>query len=179
MKKKILSILALIIIVLGGYWGWRRYISPTRIALVNFISYQASNIALSNKDKFIKFEEVPLDKLETLKKYDFVLVWGMGLKISDEQRNQLVAAANRVPFHSFAVTNPDNDISSLSETELKKVAAYLESGNKNNYQNLARYIRKYIDKKWFAPEPGAPIELKENVFFHIDDERSFGDLKRY
>ena len=179
MKKKILSILALVIIVLGGYWGWRRYISPTRIALVNFISYQASNIALSNKDKFIKFEEVPLDKLETLKKYDFVLVWGMGLKISDEQRNQLVAAANRVPFHSFAVTNPDNDISSLSETELKKVAAYLESGNKNNYQNLARYIRKYIDKKWFAPEPGAPIELKENVFFHLDDERSFGDLKSY
>ena len=107
-------LLALAIVAFGGYMVWRNYIATTRIALVNFVSYQASNIALSNEDKFIKFEEVPLDQLDQLKKYDFVLVWAMGLKISDEQRNQLIEAANRVPFHSFAVTNPDNDISSLS-----------------------------------------------------------------
>ena len=106
MKKKILSIIALLLIVIAGYFVWRKYIAPTRIALVNFISYQASNIALSNSDKFIKIEEVPLDQLDKLKNYDFVLVWAMGLKISDEQRNQLIDAANRVPFHSFAVTNP-------------------------------------------------------------------------
>ena len=142
MKKKILSIFAVLLVLLAGYFVWRKYIAPTRIALVNFISYQASNIALSNTDKFIKFEEVPLDKLDELKNYDFVLVWAMGLKISDEQRNQLIEAANRVPFHSFAVTSPDNDISSLSEVEHKKVADYLMSGNKANYQNLARYVSK-------------------------------------
>jgi sirohydrochlorin cobaltochelatase len=176
MKKRILMLLALAIVAFGGYMVWRNYIATTRIALVNFVSYQASNIALSNEDKFIKFEEVPLDQLDQLKKYDFVLVWAMGLKISDEQRNQLIEAANRVPFHSFAVTNPDNDISSLSETELKKVTSYLESANKTNYQNLARYVRKYIDRKWFATEPSAPIERKENVYFHLDDERSFDNL---
>ena len=179
MKKKILSIIALLLIVIAGYFVWRKYIAPTRIALVNFISYQASNIALSNSDKFIKIEEVPLDQLDKLKNYDFVLVWAMGLKISDEQRNQLIDAANRVPFHSFAVTNPDNDISSLNETELKHVGDYLMSGNKANYQNLVRYVRKYIDKKWFATEPAPPIERKENVYFHLDDERSFSSLKEY
>lgn len=179
MKKKILSIIALLLVVLAGYFVWRKYIAPTRIALVNFISYQASNIALSNKDKFIKFEEVSVDELDKLKDYDFVLVWAMGLKVSDEQRNQLIAAANRVPFHSFAVTNPDNDISSLSEQELQRVSAYLESGNKDNYQNLARYVRKYIDGKWFATEPSAPIERKENVYFHLDDELSFDSLEAY
>ena len=179
MKKKILSIFAVLLVLLAGYFVWRKYIAPTRIALVNFISYQASNIALSNTDKFIKFEEVPLDKLDELKNYDFVLVWAMGLKISDEQRNQLIEAANRVPFHSFAVTSPDNDISSLSEVEHKKVADYLMSGNKANYQNLARYVRKYIDGKWFATEPEPPIERKENVYFHLDDERSFDSFQEY
>mgnify|MGYP000846408945 FL=1 len=179
MKKKILTFVALLFLLLAGYFVWRKYIAPTRIALVNFISYQASNIALSNTDKFIKFEEVPLDKLDQLKKYDFVLVWAMGLKISDEQRNQLIEAANRVPFHSFAVTNPENDISSLSENELKKVSEYLMSGNKANYQNLALYVRKYIDKKWFATEPAAPIERTENVYFHLDDERAFKTIDEY
>ncbi|AVM50747.1 cobaltochelatase subunit CobN [Capnocytophaga sp. oral taxon 878] len=179
MKKKILTIIAALLVVLAGYFVWRKYIAPTRIALVNFISYQASNIALSNDDSFIKFEEVPLDKLDQLKKYDFVLVWAMGLKINDQQRNQLIDAANRVPFHSFAVTNPDNDISSLSEAEQKKVGDYLMSGNKANYQNLARYIRKYIVGKWFATEPQPPIERKENVYFHLDDERSFSSLNEY
>ena len=71
-------LLALAIVAFGGYMVWRKYIATTRIALVNFVSYQASNIALSNEDKFIKFEEVSTDELDKLKGVDFVLVWGMG-----------------------------------------------------------------------------------------------------
>lgn len=67
---------------------WKRYASTTKIALYNFPTYQVSNISLSNNDRFIQFDEV--EKIEKLKKYDFVLIFGMGLKINEDQRNNLV-----------------------------------------------------------------------------------------
>ena len=167
MRKKFLLLVSLLIIGIVGYFVYRKYMAPTRIALVNFITYQASNIAYSNKDKLVKYEEVSLEELDKLKNYDFVLVWAMGLKISDEQRNQLIEASQKVPLHSFMVTNPENELSTLNEMELKRITEYLESGNKENYKNLALYIRKYIDKKWFATEPAPAIERKENAYFHI------------
>ena len=179
MKKKLLLLISALLFCGAGYFVYQRFVSPTRIALVNFLSYQSSNIILSNKDKFIKFEEVSTDELDKLKGFDFVLIWGMGMKISEEQRDKLIEISRRVPFHSFAVTNPDNDISTLSEKDLKRVSEYLDSANKDNYQNLALYVRKYIDKKWFASEPAPAIERKENVYFHLDDELSFNNLKDY
>ena len=179
MKKKFLLLISALLLCGAGYFMYQRFVSPTRIALVNFLSYQSSNIILSNKDKFIKFEEVSTDELDKLKGFDFVLIWGMGMKISEEQRDKLIEISRRVPFHSFAVTNPDNDISTLSEKDLKRVSEYLDSANKDNYQNLALYVRKYIDKKWFASEPAPAIERKENVYFHLDDELSFNNLKDY
>ena len=179
MKKKLLLLISALLLCGAGYFVYQRFVSPTRIALVNFLSYQSSNIILSNKDKFIKFEEVSTDELDKLKGFDFVLIWGMGMKISEEQRDKLIEISRRVPFHSFAVTNPDNDISTLSEKDLKRVSEYLDSANKDNYQNLALYVRKYIDKKWFASEPAPAIERKENVYFHLDDELSFNNLKDY
>ena len=142
MRKKFLLLVSLLIIGIVGYFVYRKYMAPTRIALVNFITYQASNIAYSNKDKLVKYEEVSLEELDKLKNYDFVLVWAMGLKISDEQRNQLIEASQKVPLHSFMVTNPENELSTLNEMELKRITEYLESGNKENYKNLALYIRK-------------------------------------
>ena len=179
MKKKLLLLVTALLLCGVGYFVYQRFVSPTRIALVNFLSYQSSNIILSNKDKFIKFEEVSTDELDKLKGFDFILIWGMGMKISDEQRDKLIEISRRVPSHSFAVTNPDNDISTLGEKDLKRVSEYLESANKDNYQNLALYVRKYIDKKWFASEPAPAIERKENVYFHLDDELSFNNLKDY
>ena len=179
MRRKLLLFVLALLLCGVGYFVYQRFISPTRIALVNFLSYQSSNIILSNKDRFIKFEEVSTDELDKLKGFDFVLIWGMGMKISEEQRDMLIETSHKIPFHSFAVTNPDNDISTLAEEDLKRVSEYLESANKNNYQNLALYVRKYIDKKWFATEPAPAIERKENVYFHLDDELSFSNLKDY
>ena len=179
MRKKILLLISLLLLVGGGYFTYCKYVSPTRIALVNYLSYQASNMALSNTDKFIKYEEVPLEELDRLKDYDFVLVWAMGLRVTDQQRNQLIEAAEKVPFHSFMVTNPDNDISNLDEKDLERISKYLESGNKENYKNLALYVRKYIDKKWFVTEPSPAIGRKDNAYFHLDDQLSFDTLSSY
>ena len=179
MRKKIVWLFLALLLCGGGYFLWRKYVAPTRIALVNFLSYQSSNVILSNKDRFIRFDEVPLEELDRLRGYDFVLIWGMGMKITQEQRELLQEISQKVPFHSFAVTNPDNDINSLGATDSQRISEYLESANRDNYQNLARYVRKYIDKKWFAQEPAPAIERKENVYFHLDDDLSFDSLQAY
>ncbi|WP_435523877.1 cobaltochelatase subunit CobN [Chryseobacterium indoltheticum] len=148
--------------------------------MVNFQPYQASNIALSNQDKMIKFKEVSLDNIDKLKNYDFVLGFGMGLKIDDKQRAKLTEISKEVPMHFTSVTNPENNINSLDSLQLKKVSSYLESGNKENYQNLVRYIRKDIDgKKLFVTNPKDAIASKENVYFHIDEKVAFNDIKSY
>ena len=116
-KKRILSIILGLLAVSLGYFAWSKWASATRIALVNFPNYQVSNMALSNEDSFIKFEEVPLDQLDKLKNYDFVLAWGMGIKIDENQRNTIIKTAKKVPTHFVSVTSPENDISSLCESQ--------------------------------------------------------------
>lgn len=179
-KKTAIWIFLATIALCGGWFIWNATASATRIALVNFQPYQASNIALSNEDRMIKFEEVSLDDIDQLKNYDFVLGFGMGLKIDDKQRAKLTEISKEVPMHFTSVTNPENNINSLDSLQLKKVSSYLESGNKENYQNLVRYIRKDMDgKKLFATSPKDAVKGKENVYFHIDEKVAFNDIRSY
>lgn len=179
-KKTAIWIFLATIALCGGWFIWITTASVTRIALVNFQPYQASNIALSNEDRMIKFEEISLDNIDKLKNYDFVLGFGMGLKIDDKQRAKLTEISKEVPMHFTSVTNPENNINSLDSLQLKKVSSYLESANKENYQNLVRYIRKDIDgKKLFAISPKDAVKGKENVYFHIDEKVAFNDIRSY
>ncbi len=147
-KKYTLIALCTLVVIVAGWIVWQKIASPTRIALFNFQSFQVSNISLSNTDKFIKYEEVTADEVGKLKNYDFVLGFGMGLKVSEEQRAQIQSVADKgTPIYMFAVTNPQNNICNLDSVDLEKISGYLGSGNKTNYQNMARYIRRNIDKK--------------------------------
>lgn len=180
-KKYTLIALCALVIIAAGWIAWQKMAAPTRIALFNFQSFQVSNISLSNTDKFIKFEEVTVDEVSKLKNYDFVLGFGMGLKVSEEQRAQIQAAADKgTPMYMFAVTNPQNNISSLDSADLEQISGYLSSGNKTNYQNMARYIRRNIDKKiLFATEAEPVVESVSDAFFHIDENVSFEEVNEY
>ncbi len=84
-KTLIIAVVALIV-VFGFFFTYDKLVSPTRIALVNFQPYMATSIQLANTDKFIKYENMSLDELRKLNSADFVLAFGMGLKMSAEQR---------------------------------------------------------------------------------------------
>lgn len=182
--KYLLWIAVAAIAVAAGWIVWNKTASPTKIALVNFQPFQVSNMALSNDDPFIRYASLATEEVDKWKDYDLVLGFGMGLKLSAEQRGHIQKLIDKgLPVYIFAATSPENHINSLDSVDLEQISGYLNNGNKNNYRNFARYVRKHIDKKSFFVTPPEPVaESIEDAFFHLDEEVSFtsaGDYETY
>lgn len=180
-KKYIILIIILAIIALIGIIVWNKTMSTTKIGLLNFQKFQTTSIIKSNTDDFVKYEEVPLEQLDKISNYDFVLGFAMGMNISEEQRAIIQTAADKgTPIYLYAATNPDNNICNLDSIQKERVTAYLGNGNKKNYQSLARYIRQDIDKKkFFVTPPDSVIETASDVLYHLDENKSFETVSEY
>ncbi len=180
-KKKIVIILIALAAIITVWILWSKLASPTKIALVDFKPFQATSFIKSNSDRFIQYEVVEKENLNKLKHYDFVLGFGMGMRITAEQRAQIQAAADRgIPVYIHAATNPENKICSLDSLPLKSVQDYLNNGNKKNYRSLARYIRKEIDRKTFFVIPPDPVvETASDVLYHLDENVWFDTVESY
>lgn len=181
-KGKQFIFIILIAIVAGvAYVYWNKTASKTKIALVNFQQFQTTAIVRANQDNNIVYNEVPTDKLNKLNKYDFVLAFGMGLNITEEQREQLHKLADKgFPVYVYSPTSPENDICNLDSLERVTISDYLSNGNKKNYQSLARYIRVHIDKKtYFVNHPDTVTESASDVLYHLDEEVSFSKVEDY
>ena len=170
-KKIILLSIGCALIIGAAILLWRSFASTTRIACVNFQAITLGEIAKSNDNSFIKLEEVDVDNLDKASHYDMILVNGMGLRITDDQRKHLVAAADKgTPVYSFAVTNPQNDIISVDSIDVEFLKQYM-TGGKGNYRNMLKYIRKFIDgKKLFAPTPGDPVLSSSSLLYYPSDD---------
>ena len=91
MKKKSKIILGgcIVVAALIGLSAWNAWFSATKIAFVNFQTIQQGSISKANDNSFIKLSEVSLDNLDRLTSYDMVFINGMGLRIVEEQRQQI------------------------------------------------------------------------------------------
>ncbi|MFT3738549.1 MAG: cobaltochelatase subunit CobN [Breznakibacter sp.] len=180
-KQKLTIGIAAIAVAAVCIWLYSALIATTKVALVNFPNFQTTSIAKSTDDPFIKVQQVDIEDIGKLKKYDAVLVFAMGLKLSESQRQQLTSLAGKgLPFYSTAVTNPDNNIVNLDSVQLNQVKKYLENGNSTNYRSLLRYIRREIDgKTWFAPVPDSVVTMPEDAYYHMDEARSFATLAEF
>ena len=180
-KKQITLFTGIAIILITAWMAWNKTAAPTKIALINFQPFQTASIVKSNTDKFIKYEEVPLEKLHKLKSYDFTLGFGMGMNITAEQRMQIQRTADKgVAVHIYGATNPDNNICNLDSLQRKTIEDYLNNGNKRNYQNLARYIRKEIDQKTvFIQAPDTVFKTASDVLYHLDENVWFDKVESY
>ena len=160
---------------------WNRLASRTEVALVNFSSFQTASICLANDNPHIRYTEVSADKFSSLKRYDCILNFAMGLKITEDQRAELQQAADKdVPVLSFAVTNPANAIDNIDSLRRETLLGYLQNGNKRNYRSLANYIRNEIDgKKFFRRPADEPVENAFDVFYDIDENVAIDSLGKY
>ena len=188
MKKKSKIILGVCIIAaaLIGMSVWNTWFSPTKIAFINFQTIQQGSISKANDNSSIKLSEVSLDNLDRLTGYDMVFINGMGLRIVEEQRQQIQQAADKgIPVYTSMATNPANNICNLDSVQQNLIRGYLTNGGKTNYRNMLNYIRKAIDGKISSiPEVENPAERPSDMLYHAgltnpDDELEFLTVADY
>ena len=186
MRKKWLALGCLLIIVLLGIWAYNVWFGTTKIAFVNFQTITMGGIAKANDNSFIKLQEVPVEELDRLSGFDMVFVNGMGLRVVEEQRQQIQKAADKgVLVYTTMATNPANNICTIDSVDQVALRGYLGSGGRRNYKNMLNYIRKNMDKKLMSvEEPGVPIERASDVLYHVDvdkpgDELDFVSVEEY
>ena len=181
MKKKILIAgigLAAVILVV---WFCYAVAGPTRIALVNFPKYQMARMAKSLDNSSVKLEAIELEQFGRLKKFDAVLIFGMGIRMTDDHRALLEKLKNKgMPIYSTSVTDPANNIMSLDSAQQRILGAYLGNGGTKNYRSLFNYIRRELDgKNLFTGAIEAPVEISGDVLFHLDDEQTFATVDEF
>lgn len=182
-KRKVIIITSVcVFIVAAGLLLWNILASPTRIAFVNYQAINLGQISKANDNSFVRIKELPVEELDKASDYDMIFINGMGLRITDEQRRSLAAAAdNGTPVLTTAATNPQNLIVSVDSVDQAFLKQYL-NGGKNNYRNLLRYVRKYIDgKKLFTDEPADPQTSVSSLLYYPSDEEdlNFPSVSEY
>lgn len=185
-KSKIISGVCIVAAALIGISVWNTWFSATKIAFVNFQTIQQGSISKANDNSSVKLSEVSLDNLDRLASYDMVFVNGMGLRIVEEQRQQIQQAADKgVPIYTSMATNPANNICNLDSVQQNLIRGYLTNGGKTNYRNMLNYIRKAIDGKVSSiQEVEAPVERLSDMLYHAgltnpDDELEFLSVADY
>ena len=181
-KKTILLSITCAGIVGAGFLLWNSLASRTRIAFVNYQAITLGQISKANDNSSVTIHELAPDQLGKADKYDMVFVNGMGLRIDAEQRQLLIDAAEAgTPVLTTAATNPQNQINSVDSIDCEFLRQYL-AGGRNNYRNMLRYVRKFIDgKKLFVDEPGDPVVAAGSLLYHpsADDDLAFGSVAEY
>jgi cobaltochelatase CobN len=187
-KKKIIILSIIAVAVIGiAVTIWNAWFSTTRIAFVNYQAITLGQIAKANDNSFIKIKELSVEDLEKAGKYDMIFVNGMGLRITEEQRQHLQDAADKgTPVLTTATTNPQNYIVSVDSIDAEFMKQYLNGANRSNYRSLLNYVRKFIDgKKAFIDEPKDPSASTRSLLYHCnpakpeEEDMAFDSLREY
>ena len=180
-RRLVFAGITLVLVALASYFLWGHYGATTRIALVNFPGYQSSGMILSNDSRHIRYDELEQEEIDKFDDYDCVLVFGMGLKWTDEQRNQIKQLGDKgLPIKVVYATTKENELTNLETGKDQRISEYLDNGNKKNYRSMSRYIRRYVDEKaWFAPEPDPVVASSVDVYYHLDENVAFDKLADY
>ena len=179
MKKKLFWILVTAVAVWAAVFLWQKKCSPTKVAFVNYQITTLGQIAKSNDNNYIKIKEISLDELKSLRKFDMVMVNGMGLRLTEEQRALLQEVADAVPTLTTAATNPANYIISLDAATADTLVRYLNNGGRSNYRNMLNFIRLEVDGKRFRAQEPQPVKAaSHDLLSHLDpkhpDEEELG-----
>ena len=169
----VVSILAVLIL-----WGlWAFLAAPTRVAFLNYQVITLGQISKANDSRMVRLYEITPEEASKAGHYDILLINGMGLRITEEQRAQLQKAADRgLPVLSTMVTNPANDINTVDSTLAPELQAYLSNGGPVNYRNMLAFIRRRIDRKVIAaPQPAPAEEYTVENIYHPSPDGSGGE----
>lgn len=181
MKRKILLGVIPLAVIIICWIVWAKWAGATKVALVNFPNYQVARMSKSLDNSFIKLKQLSIDDFDRLGEYDAIVVFGMGIRMTDEHRAVLQRLKEKhVPIFSTSVTDPVNKICSLDSVQEKRVGDYLGNGGSVNYRSLFNYVRKELTgKSLFTGEIKDPVIISSDVLFHLDDEQVFESVEDF
>lgn len=166
-KRSLYGGTVLLLILLVG-WIWNSWFSTTRIAFINYQVINLGEISKANDNSFIRINELNTENLDRLNDYDMIFINAMGLRITEEQREQIRLAADKgLPVLSTAITNPANNICSLDSLTADTLKQYLNNGGRRNYRSLLNYVRKYIDRKQISVKQPEPVVAAANDMIYL------------
>ena len=180
-KKWILPTAACALVLAAAcFTVWHFLAKPTRIAFANYPEYILAPMLDQEINPMI--EAVPLTWTEKsgpeLKKFDFVIFFGMGLNFTDEQQKLLTEL--KIPVYTTASTRSETALAALRPEQKEQIELYLRHGGKKNFRSMLDYIRYEIDgKRIFAPRPAPPAEVEHKTYFHIREENAFHTFDQY
>lgn len=182
-RKSIILISICCALAIGAaVFAWCRLASRTNIAFVNYQAITLGQIAAANDNSSVRISELSVEDLDKACKYDMIFLNGMGLRVTDEQRQALIDAADKgTPVMTTAVTNPQNNILSVDSVDVAYLKQYL-TGGRSNYRNMLRYVRRFIDGKGlFAPMPGDPVLTASSLLYYpsAEDDLNFSSVAEY
>lgn len=170
--------LGVLIAVLFAYHQW---ISPTKVAFINFPEFQVSRIVKATDSYWIEADAIEPKNIESLSQYDAIYVFGMGLRIDSNKLEEIKKVGeDGTPVFVFSATNPKYDVSNIDSTQREVISEYLQNAGNKNYASLLRYTRKNFDhKSLFTGKFEQPSEMPSDVFYDIKGEQTFSTLEEY
>ncbi len=177
MKRKKILLSLLIVLFLGScYFFYKRKLSPTKIAVINYPDFMFTKMQKSNDSRWIKIESFTPDSLPDLSSYDQLLIFGMGIELpaSEEQKIEQ-AGKNGSSIFIQALTSPRLEhLANMHGKPFDYISEYMNNGGKENYKNMFNYIRRVIDKKTSFTDPVIPAKIiPSDVIFYKDEDALF------
>lgn len=186
-KQIVLPALAAILVVVALVSVYRTWFSCTKVAFINYQALQLGVINKANDNPMISLEELPLEKVNEIEKYDMVFINGMGLRITEEQRDHIeMAALLGHPILTTMATNPANAIVGVDSTTADTLKAYLNGASRVNYRSMLNYVRTHVDGKIICKgEIDSVVPQRRYLLIHSnldnpdDEEVGFQSVAEY
>lgn len=171
-KRTLVLSSVLLLLALLIYGGYKRFLSPTKIAMVNFPTYQLTNFLIADDSPHTKVVRVLPEKASTLPTYDAIFVFGPGYRPTPEEIDAIAKAEKKgVPVYSFVFTSNTVKSHNITPEQQKQLDLYYDSRSRTNFKNMLLYTRKELDRgKWTGADPKPPIVIPSDVFYYLEED---------
>ena len=174
--KWIVSASALLLVAVVTFIGYRHYLAPTQILIVNPLPAQAAEISLNNDDRNISVECVEMERAQNFDRYDAVLLYGRGLYLDSIQMQSIDQAGRKgVLVFTYSVRGASLIVSrNLDSLQTARLTDYCRIPCQPNYRNLLRYLRHLATPyKWGDISYEEPVEMPQHTFYHLEGGQYF------
>jgi len=176
-KKGVLFIASIMILIAaGGYAGYRYWLAPTRILIVNALKAQQADIVLSNDSRHIQVDCIDAEDMGSLGNYDAVVLYARRLFLTQEQQAEVKRVAEKgvIIYTKTLRSNDFVENHNLSNEQIATLQDYFDNENRQNYRNALRFLRHIATpNRWGSTSYDNPVEVLKNMFYHRQYGRYF------